>query len=55
MHKLSVGLIGKGGETWIAGINYISSIVYANGLLPTPESLDINLFLYERTQKLKFY
>lgn len=55
MNPLSIGLIGTENEAWMAGINYCSSILYANSLLQPSESQIINLFLHKRNQKNNYY
>jgi len=46
---LTVGLIGTGSQEWIAGVNYISSLLYANSLLSQSEKNKFHLFLHEFT------
>lgn len=55
MKPLSIGLIGQGGSNWVAGVNYCSSLVYANSLLPLSEAQQYNLFLLRGNQKKDNY
>src|SRR5688572_13080494 len=45
--ELVVGLIGTGSREWIAGVNYINSLLYANSLLPKGSQNRFHLFLHE--------
>lgn len=45
--EVVVGLIGTGSREWIAGVNYINSLLYANSLLSQGSQNRFHLFLYE--------
>ena len=49
---LSVGLLGMGGSDWIAGVQYLHSLLYGNTLLPQDEQSALRVYLdrhYHRT------
>ncbi|MGB2963320.1 MAG: glycosyltransferase family 1 protein [Anaerolineales bacterium] len=46
-NTLTVGLIGYGSKDWIAGVNYISSLMYANSLQSQTQQQTFHLFLHE--------
>lgn len=43
----TIGLIGNGNASWIAGIQYLHSLLYGNSLLPPNEQLDYQLYLHQ--------
>jgi glycosyltransferase involved in cell wall biosynthesis len=42
---LRVGLMAMGGSSWIAGVQYLHSLLYGNSLLPTEEQAALRLYL----------
>ena len=55
MSKLTVGLIGIGGSNWIAGQNFIKSLVVANSLILKNLRLSFRLYLPYKTDKKSDY
>lgn len=47
MANAPIGLIGTGSSSWIAGVNYIKSLLYANSLLPEDQRQAYHLLLHE--------
>ena len=45
---LNIGLVSAGGPQWIAGVNYIESLVYAVSLLPRPEQAELVVYTGNR-------
>jgi glycosyltransferase involved in cell wall biosynthesis len=43
--KLRVGLMAMGGSGWIAGVQYLQSLLYGNSLLPKEEQASLRLYL----------
>jgi glycosyltransferase involved in cell wall biosynthesis len=42
---LRVGLMAMGGSGWIAGVQYLHSLLYGNSLLPTEEQASLRVYL----------
>jgi glycosyltransferase involved in cell wall biosynthesis len=42
---LRVGLVAMGGSNWIAGVQYLHSLLYGNSLLPKEEQASLRLYL----------
>jgi glycosyltransferase involved in cell wall biosynthesis len=42
---LRVGLMAMGGSSWIAGVQYLHSLLYGNSLLPKEEQASLRLYL----------
>jgi glycosyltransferase involved in cell wall biosynthesis len=55
MKKLTVGLISIGGNDWIAGLNFIKSLLVANSLLPENIRLSFRLYLRHKNDKRTNY
>ncbi|MGA0560029.1 glycosyltransferase family 4 protein [Larkinella sp. VNQ87] len=43
----NIGLIGNGNAGWIAGVQYLQSLLYGNSLLPNGERSSFQLFLHQ--------
>src|SRR5438093_10085424 len=43
--RLRVGLMAMGGSNWIAGVQYLHSLLYGNSLLPKEEQASLRLYL----------
>jgi glycosyltransferase involved in cell wall biosynthesis len=46
-NTLTIGIVGYGSKDWIAGVNYIRSLLYANSLLSQTQQHTFHLFLHE--------
>jgi len=52
---LRVGLMAMGGSSWIAGVQYLQSLLYGNNLLPKEEQASLRLYLDFRNHRISDY
>lgn len=53
--KLRVGLAGMGGSDWIAGLQYLHSLLYGHSLLPTEEQESMRVYLDPEQHRISDY
>jgi len=52
---LRVGLVAMGGSDWIAGVQYLHSILFGNSLLPTGEQALLHLYINPTVHRVSDY
>ena len=52
---LRVGLLAMGGSSWIAGVQYLHSLLYGNSLLPPKEQASLRLYLDFQQHRISDY
>jgi glycosyltransferase involved in cell wall biosynthesis len=55
MSNSPIGLIGTGSSSWIAGVNYIRSLLFANSMLQDNQQQELHLLLHEFLREEKVY
>jgi hypothetical protein len=52
---LRVSLLAMGGSSWIAGVQYLHSLLYGNSLLPLKEEASLRLYLDFQQHRISDY